>query len=231
MAENITVKVEKREERGTNNARRLRREGKIPANVYGGGEETVAITAELKDLAAILRTDTGANTLFTLDIDGIGESRVIFQERHIDPVTGRLLHADLRRLAKGEKIELTVPVNLVGEAKGTREEGGVLDQQMREITVKCTPSNIPESIEVNVEELGINESITVADIEIGDEVEILDAPESVVASVAFVKEVELEPTPEDEIEEPELVGEGQEDEGEPGRVEGDVSPDADSDKE
>lgn len=225
MAENIIIKVEKREGRGTNFARGLRREGKIPVSVYGGGQDAIAITAELKDLAAILRTESGVNTLFTLDVDG-SESRVIFQDRQIDPVTGRLLHADLRRLAKGEKIELTIPVHLIGEAKGTLEEGGVLDQQMREINVKCLPSNIPDSIDINVEDLAMNESITIADVKVDDEIEILDSPESVVATVAFVREVELEPTPEDELTEPELVGEGQETEGQPGAVDGEDSPDS-----
>ncbi len=214
MAEKFVVKVEKREGRGTNHSRRLRREGKIPANVYGGGEDNVAITASLKDLAAILRSDSGANTLFTLDIDGLGESRVIFQERLIDPVTGRLLHADLRRLAKGEKIEITVPVHIVGNPKGVREEGGLLEQQMREITVKCTPSNIPESIDVDVEELEANESISISEIKVDDEIEIMESPESVVASVVFVKEVELEPTDEDELAEPELVGDEEAEEAE-----------------
>lgn len=206
MAEKFTVKAEKRDGRGTNYARRLRREGKIPATVYGGGEDAVAITAELKDLAAIIRSDTGANTLFTLDIEGVGESRVIFQDRQIDPIHGRLLHADLRRLAKGEKIELTVPVQLVGEPAGVREEGGILEQQMREITVKCTPSNIPEAIEVNVEELGINESISISEITVDDEIEILESPESVIASVVYVKEIIEEPEIDEEAE-PELIGE------------------------
>lgn len=206
MAEKFTVKAEKRDGRGTNYARRLRREGKIPATVYGGGEDAVAITAELKDLAAIIRSDTGANTLFTLDIEGVGESRVIFQDRQIDPIHGRLLHADLRRLAKGEKIELTVPVQLIGEPAGVREEGGILEQQMREITVKCTPSNIPEAIEVNVEELGINESISISEITVDDEIEILESPESVIASVVYVKEIIEEPEIDEEAE-PELIGE------------------------
>ncbi len=224
MAENITVKVEKREGRGTNFARNLRREGKIPASVYGGGEDTMAITAELKDLAAILRTEAGVNTLFTLEIDG-GESRVIFQDRQIDPVTGRLLHADLRRLAKGEKIELTIPVHLIGEAKGTLEEGGVLDQQMREINVKCLPSDIPDSIDVNVEDLAMNESITIADLKVDEDFEILDPPESVIAAVTFVKEVELEPTPEEELTEPELIGDE-----EPGDKPGAVTEEEDVEK-
>jgi large subunit ribosomal protein L25 len=211
MAEKFIIKAEKRDGRGTNNARRLRREGKIPANVYGGGEDAVAITADHKELAAILRSDTGANTLFTLDIDGIGESRVIFQDRQIDPIHGRLMHADLRRLAVGEKIEFTIPIHLIGEPKGVREEGGILEQQMREMRVFCTPSNIPEAINVDVESLDIGQSVSVSDVKVDDEIVIHEAPEAMIASVAFVKELELEPTEEEDIEEPGLVGEDDED--------------------
>jgi large subunit ribosomal protein L25 len=207
MAEKFVIKAEKREGRGTNNARRLRREGKIPANVYGGGEEAVAISADHKELAAILRSDSGANTLFTLEIEGVGESRVIFQDRQIDPVHGRLLHADLRRLAKGEKIELTVPIHLIGEPAGVREKGGILEQMLRDIRVACTPSNIPDAINVNVEDLAIGDSVSVADVLVDDEVEILESPEITVAAVTFVKEQELEPEVEEELGEPKLIGE------------------------
>lgn len=227
MAEKFVVKAEIREGRGTNFARRLRREGRIPASVYGGDGGTLSITADLKELAAILRSDTGANTLFTLDIEGVGESRVIFHERQIDPVHGRLLHADLRRLAKGEKIELTIPVHLIGTPMGVREEGGVLDQILREIKVSCTPSNIPESIDVNVEHLDVGESISIADITVGGDVEILESPESVIAAVAFVKELDLEPTAEEELEEPELIGE----EGEEGEGSGEGEGESEGDSE
>lgn len=207
MSEKFVVKAVKREARGSNDARRLRLDGKIPVTIYGGGGDSVSAIAELKDLAAIIRSDSGANTLFTLNVDG-DESRVIFQDRQIDPVRGRLLHADLRRLAKGEKIELTIPVVLVGSPYGVREEGGMLEQQMREIRVSCLPSNIPESIEVDVEKLELNDSIHIGEIKVGEGVEVLEAPEAVVAVVVYVKEVELEaPVEEEEGLEPDLVGE------------------------
>jgi large subunit ribosomal protein L25 len=211
MAEKFVVKAEKRVGRGTNFARGLRREGKIPATVYGGGGDAVAITAELSDLAAIIRSDSGANTLFTLDIEG-EQSRVIFQDRQIDPVLGKLLHADLRRLSKGEKIELTIPVHLIGTPKGV-SDGGVLEQLMREINVKCLPSNIPDSIDVDVENLEMNESISIENIEVDEGVEILDSPESVIASVVFVREEVEEVEEVEEGLEPGIVGEEEEDEG------------------
>lgn len=205
MADKITVKATLRETRGKNENRRLRAEGKIPVIVYGGGSENVAATAELKDLAAILRTDTGVNTVFSLDIDG-DVNDVLFQDRQIDGIKGRLLHADLRRFAKGEKIEMTVPVHLVGTAVGLMEEGAMLAQPMREIKVLCEPAKTPEFIEVDVTDLEAGASIHVSDIKVGEGMEIGDNPESVVASVTIVKEVELEPQIGDGSE-PEVAGE------------------------
>ncbi len=214
MAEKFVVKAIPREGRGKNDSRKLRRTGKIPVVVYGGGGDSVAAVAELKDLAAIIRSDTGANTLFSLEIEGADESRVIFQDRQIDPVSGRLLHADLRRLAKGEKIEITVPVHLIGEPIGVREEGGLLEQQVREIRVLCTPSNIPESIDIDVSDLEANESKHISDIEVSDEIEIQELPETLIASVVFVKE-EVEETPLEDEEglEPGIVGDEDGEEG------------------
>lgn len=213
MAEKFVVELVKREGRGKNDSRRLRREGRVPVTVYGGGDDAVAATADIKDLAAIIRSETGANTLFTLNMEGQDEARVIFQDRQIHPVTGRLMHADLRRLSKGEKIELTVPVHLVGNAVGVREEGGLLEQQLREIRVLCLPSNIPESIDFNVEELASGESVHVSDLDAGAEIEILEAPETLVASIVFVKEEVEEVEVVDEDLEPGIVGEEDSEEG------------------
>lgn len=221
MADKITVKAEKRDDRGKNASRRLRREGKIPVVVYGGEGDNDSIKVDLGELAAILRSESGANTVFDLEIDGDEPSEVMFHDRQIDPVTGRLLHADLRRIKRGEKIEVTVPIELLGDPVGA-EEGGVLTQQLREVRVLCRPSLIPSSIEVDVSGLEMNESIYISGIDVGEDVEINEDPELVVASVVYVKEPELEPTPEEELEEPELVGEegeGPEEEGDkPGAV-------------
>ncbi|MFL6373959.1 MAG: hypothetical protein ACJ73D_04755 [Pyrinomonadaceae bacterium] len=101
MAEKITIKAEKRDSRGKNEARRMRVAGRVPVIIYGGKTEPVAASAPLAELAAILRSDSGVNSVFSFDIDGAGEMDVIFQDRQIDPVKGRLIHADLRRLVKG----------------------------------------------------------------------------------------------------------------------------------
>jgi large subunit ribosomal protein L25 len=204
MADKIIVKAEKREGRGKNDSRRLRVAGKVPVVVYGGGEESVAAVANLSDLAAILRTDSGSNTLFSLDVAGVGSTDVIFQDRQIDPLRGRLTHADLRRFAKGEKIEVTVPIHLLGEPSGVKEEGGLLEQALREIKILCEPSQIPDSIEYDVSELKLGESVHVSDLKFDKQLEVHEAPETMVAHVAVVKEPELET--DTEAVEPEVVG-------------------------
>jgi large subunit ribosomal protein L25 len=205
MADKVIVKAERREGAGTKNVnRRLRAAGKIPVVVYGGGSESVSAIADLKELAAILRTDAGINSVFSLDIEGEGINDVIFQDRQIDPVKGRLIHADLRRFAKGEKIEMTVPINLIGDPEAAKADGAVLTQALREIKVLCEPANTPDSIDVDVSELTADHALHVSDLKVGAGIEIHEAPETVVASITVVKEEELEPQL--ETSEPEVVG-------------------------
>jgi large subunit ribosomal protein L25 len=206
MAEKFVIKATKRETRGKNEARRMRAAGQVPVVVYGGGSESLAATAPLADLAAILRTDTGVNTVFSLDIEGEGVNDVIFQDRQIDAIKGRLMHADLRRFAKGEKIEMTVPIHLTGHAVGLQEEGAVLTQAMREIKVLCEPARTPDSIDVDVTDLEAGQAIHVSDLKVGEGIEIGVAPETVVASIITVSEAVLEPQIA-EGEAPEVAGE------------------------
>jgi large subunit ribosomal protein L25 len=172
--------------------------------IYGGGGEAVAVVASLSDVAAILRSESGSNTVFSLDIDGVGISDVIFQDRQIDPLKGRLVHADLRRLVKGEKIEMTVPILIVGEAEGVRTEGGVLNQPLHEIKILCDPANTPDNIEVDVTDLKVGESIHVSDLKFAENLEVHEAPETLVATVTIVREEELEPQTES-AGEPEVI--------------------------
>lgn len=205
MAEKIVVKAEKKEVGGKNVNRRYRAEGKIPVVVYGGGGESVAAVAELKDLAAIIRSDSGVNSVFSLDVAG-DVSDVIFQDRQIDPLKGRLIHADLRRIAKGEKMEMTIQIHLVGEAKGLQEDGAVLSQAMREIKVLVEPSKAPEFIEADVTDIEAGHSLHISDLKVDKGVEIHEDPDAVIASIVIVKEEDLEPQLEAGAE-PEVVGE------------------------
>ncbi len=183
----------------------MRAIGKVPVVVYGGGSESMAATAELADLAAILRSQAGVNSVFSLNVDGEAHD-VIFQDRQIDPIMGRLIHADLRRFAKGEKIEMTVPIHLTGHAAGLLEPGAMLAQALREIKVLCEPAKTPDSIDIDVTALEAGDSLHVSDLVVGEGIEIVESPESVVASVVIVKEVELEPQVEEGAE-PEVEGE------------------------
>jgi large subunit ribosomal protein L25 len=211
----ITIKARQREGRGKNDARRARREGLVPVVVYGGEGENVAAAAPLSELAAILRSEAGRNTIFTLDIEGVGASEVMFSDRQIDPVRGRLIHADFQRLVKGQKIEVTVPLHLVGEPVGVREEQGVLEQIVREIEIKCDPRDIPDAIEVDVTNLGVHEVLHVSDIPVDEKVEILDDPETVIATVGVVKDEPVAaavPAEGETPAEPEVIGKGKKDE-------------------
>jgi large subunit ribosomal protein L25 len=219
MAEKKDYKVQAkvRDGRGKNDARRARREGMVPITVYGGGAETVAAVAPLRDLAAILRSGGGRNTIFTIDVEGVGESEVMFHDRQIDPVKGRLIHADLTRLVKGQKIEVTVPLHLTGEPFGVKEKQGVLEQIIREIEIRCQPREIPDSLDVDVSNLDVHDLLHVSDIQVSEAIEILTDPEQVIATVGIVKEeVEAAPATEgEEPAEPEVIGKGKtEEEGE-----------------
>ena len=201
--------------RGKNDARRVRRAGMVPITVYGGGAETVAAVAPLSELAAILRSEAGRNTIFTVEVEGFGESEVMFYDRQIDPVKGRLIHADLTRLVKGQKIEVTVPLHLVGEPIGVKEKQGVLEQIVREIEIRCEPREIPDSLDVDVSNLDVHDVLHVSDIPVSAAVEILNDPELVIATVGIVKEEEIAPAPAVEGEEPvepEVIGKGKKEE-------------------
>ena len=220
MAEkkDIVVRATAREGRGKNDARRARRNGQVPVTIYGGKGETVAALAPASELAAILRSDTGRNTIFTVDVEGVGASEVMFVDRQIDPVRMRLVHADFKRLVKGEKIETTVPLRLVGEPIGVKEQAGVLEQIVRNLDIRCEPRDIPEHIDVDVTNLGVHDVLHVSDIPVTAGVEILEEPETVIATVGVVKEevVEAPPVEGEAPAEPEVIvkGKKEEEEGE-----------------
>lgn len=220
MAEHkeITVRAKVREGRGKNDARRARAAGMVPVNVYGGGGGAIAALAPLRELAAILRSESGRNTIFTIDIEGVGASEVMFHERQIDPVRSRLIHADFTRLVKGQKIEVTVPLHLVGEPVGVREELGVLEQIIREIEIRCEPREIPDVLNVDVSNLGVHDVVHVSDITVDEGIEILTPADTVIATVGIIKE---EPVAAPVVEaegpaEPEVIGKGKKEDEEGG---------------
>jgi len=215
--EEITVRATRREGRGKNDARRARRDGMVPVSVYGGEGGSVAALAPIRELAAILRSESGRNTIFTLDIEGVGTSEVMFHERQIDPIRGRLIHADLTRLVKGQKIEVTVPLHLVGEPVGVRDEQGVLEQIIREIEIRCEPREIPDVVNVDVSNLGVHDVLHISDIQVAEGIEILNSPDVVIATVGIVKEEVAAPAADVEgAAEPEVIGKGKKEDEEGG---------------
>ncbi len=213
--ETITVRAELRTDRGKNDSRRARHNGMVPVTVYGGEGGAVSAVAPLRELAAILRSDSGHNTIFTLDVSGVGPSEVMFHDRQLDPVTSRLVHADLRRLVSGQKIEVTVPIHLTGEPIGVSEEDGHLEQILREIEIRCDPRNIPDSFDLDVSGLHAHDVLHVSDIPVDENIEILAEAESVIAIVTILREEPVEaatPAEGEEPAEPEVIGKGKKDE-------------------
>ena len=163
-----TLDAVKREGRGKNEANRLRASGRIPAVVYGSKKddkapEGVALAVDPKSLLRILHSDSGANTLINLRVEGT-EARVMVKEYQLDPITHQLLHADFYALAMDKEITVTVPIVIKGEARGVKQQGGIVDFVTRDIEVQCLPTNIPGHIDVDVTELMLNDSVRVKDL-------------------------------------------------------------------
>ncbi len=212
MAENkeqVTVQAEVRQGRGKNDSRRMRAAGKVPVTIYGGEGETVSATAKLSDLAALIRSHSGANTIFSIAVNGMDTADVMFHDRQIHPVKGRLIHADLKRIVRGQKLEITVPLHFEGDPVGITMEGGTLDQTIHELQVRCLPRNIPDAITADISGLKVNDVMHVKDIKVDDSLEILTDPEAVVATIKFISDEQLEESLTSQVEtaEPEVTEE------------------------
>jgi len=166
-----TLKIEKREGRGKNEARRLRASGRIPAVLYGTEKgKAVEIAVDPKALLRILHSDTGVNTLIGLEGLSVGgrDARVLVKEYQLDPIGHKLLHADFYQVAMDKTLTVTVPVVLKGEAKGVKQQGGIVDFVNREVEIETLPGDIPENILVDVSELMLNQGVRVRDLDIKD---------------------------------------------------------------
>src|SRR6201993_1027385 len=186
MAE-ILVSAQSREDRGKNAARRLRRSGMIPAVVYGGKGDNLAVAVDPKSLQKVLRSEAGRNTILKLDIAGQGATNAILKSWQVDPVKESFLHADFYRIAMDVAIRVTVPIHIVGEARGVKVDGGILELVVREIEVECLPGDIPERIDVDVADLGINGALRISDVAPPAKVKILEDADQVVGHVVPVK--------------------------------------------
>jgi large subunit ribosomal protein L25 len=196
MPESILEAI-KRTTRGKNEARRLRASGKIPATLYGAQKvgDTPApesITVDPKPFMRILHSASGLNTLISLKLDG-ADARVLVKNVQLDPITHHPLHADFFRVNMDRKIQVTVPIHLTGESRGVKQDGGVLDFVHREIEVEVLPANIPDSIVVDVTDLGIGDSVHVRDLAANAGWEPISDPDMMILHVVVIKVVEETP--------------------------------------
>jgi large subunit ribosomal protein L25 len=187
MAE-IVVSAKTRADRGKNAAKRLRREGLVPGVVYGGKGENVAVAVDPKALQRVLRSEAGRNSILKLDIANAGSTNAILKSWQVDPIKEKFLHADFFRIAMDVAIRVTVPIHVTGEARGVKVDAGILELVMREIEVECLPGDIPERIDVDVTDLGINGALRISDVAAPAKVKILEDADQVVVHVVSVKE-------------------------------------------
>jgi large subunit ribosomal protein L25 len=160
-----TLEAQARDTFGKNEARRTRREGKVPAVLYGGdGGGATPIAVSPKELLKILHSEAGQNTLISLKLAGRGDARVLVKDFQLDPVTHEVLHADFYRVAMDKLLQVTIPIQVIGEPKGVKQQGGVLEHIRREIEIECLPADIPEHIDVDVSELMLHQGVRVRDI-------------------------------------------------------------------
>lgn len=182
-----TLKAVPREERGKNEARRLRTTGQVPAIVYGGPSQAAAVAVDSKTLLRIMHSESGANTLIALQFDGGETTRVIVKDFLLDPVSHRLLHADFYRVAMDKVITVTVPIEVQGEPKGVKVHGGVLDLPHREVQIQCLPGEIPEHLLVDASELLIGQAVRLKDLAVDARWTPVSDPDTMLAHVVAAR--------------------------------------------
>jgi len=193
--ENIVVEAKPRQADGKNAARRERRAGRVPAVVYGAKKDALSVSVDPKQIARILHSDSGHNTIFDLRFDGNTEKAMIVDWQY-EPIKGALLHIDLKRIAMDQRLKVSVPVMLKGEAAGVKQQGGILEQVVREVEIECLPGDIPSHIDADVSNLVFGQVLRVADLPHAEgKLRFLTDGEQVVAHIVHVKEIET-PTPE-----------------------------------
>ena len=199
--------------RGKNEARRLRASGRVPGVVYGAKKNTVVVSVDPKQINRILTSESGHNTIFDLQLDG-EKTKAMIVDWQYEPIKGKLLHIDLKRIAMDEKIRVTVPIHCVGEAAGVKQQGGILDQVLREVEIECLPGDIPTHIDADVSELVFGTVLRVKDLPHGGSLKFITNEDQAVAHITSVKE-EVAPTPDAAAEaaaaapaEPEVIKKG-----------------------
>ncbi len=176
-------------ESGTkNDARRVRQEGKIPAVVYGAGKDSVSVSVDPRHVTRILNSETGHNTIFDLALNGAEKTKAMIVDWQYEPIKGTLLHIDLKRIAMDKVLKVNVPIFLVGEAAGVKQEGGIMEQMLREVEIECLPADIPSHIDADVSHLTFGKVLRVSDLPHLEKVKFITDPNQPVAHVTSVKE-------------------------------------------
>jgi len=184
--EQIDLAAEYRSATGKGAARKLRQAMKVPAVLYGAGQQAIPLTIEAKDLMHLLKDEHTRTAILNLNISGLAESgqrKAILREVQCHPVTYKVLHVDLYEISMDRMVTVEVPVELEGVAVGVKDQGGILEHVLRKVEVECLPDNIPEAIKVDVSGLRLGKSLHVADIVAPPGVRVLEDAERVVASV------------------------------------------------
>jgi large subunit ribosomal protein L25 len=205
------VAAEARSSRGKNEARRVRVAGRIPAVIYGAFKDSQAISLNPKDILKIIRSKAGHNSIFDVDVPGVEKTPVIVADEQYHPVKGNLMHIDLKRIDLTRKLRVAVRVHVSGEAKGVKQQSGVLDVVTRTIEIECIPDDIPDQFDVDVTELMIGSNIRVSDLPVKTGVRVLTPPETVIAHVVGIRE-EAVPEAAAAVAEPEVAKKGKKDE-------------------
>jgi large subunit ribosomal protein L25 len=204
-----------------NAARRVRRDGKVPAVVYGAGKDALSVSVDPRQVKSILHSKTGHNTIFDLTLDG-EKTKAMIVDWQYEPIKGALLHIDLKRIAMDKKLVVAVPIMLKGEAAGVKTEGGILEQMLREVELECLPGDIPASIEADVTDLVFGKVIRVEDLPQSDKYKYVTEANQPVAHITTVKE-EVVATPEavaaDAAAAPEVIKKGKQETEEEGGAE------------
>jgi large subunit ribosomal protein L25 len=191
--EQIIVEATPRETRGKNAARRIRLTGQVPAVIYGGKSGSIAIEVNAKQLAAILRSPSGHNTIFKVKIDKEQQTAIV-KDWLVDPVKGHLLHVDLLRIAMDVRMQVKVPVHTFGEAQGVKLQGGIFETVTREVEIECLPSDIPTEFRMDISHLMIGMQLRASDIQVDPEkMKMLTDPLRVLAHVVTLRVEEEKP--------------------------------------
>jgi len=184
------VQAKPRQSGTKNDARRVRRNGMIPAVLYGAGLKPLTLAVDPKQMKRILNSDSGHNTIFDLSVVGDTDSgKAMIVDWQHEPIKGSLLHVDLKRIAMDKLLQVGVPVVIKGEAPGVKLQGGILEQMLREVEVECLPADIPQSLMADVSNLSFGQTIRVGDLPHDDKVKIITDANQAVVHVTAVKEV------------------------------------------